>query len=271
MSIPDSGDFDHARAPYPAPQTTPPTGPARLFRWYDLLWMGLILILSQAPGVIAGIVVGMLGVVTVETLQTEGLPAYVIIVAMVGSGIVMFLGCILLRRKRRIDWAALGVRPTTVWPLIAAVLSFVVYIVITESISRFVEIDPDGELARQLAQQLVPPGASLPYIIVAVAFAGVIVPIAEELLFRGFLITWLRERSNAIVAVIISSLLFSGVHGYFLLPESEFGIFASIGIFLLGLLLGWLAVWSRSLWPPIVLHMTNNLVVVAVAIWGAPV
>jgi len=268
MSIPDSGDFDHARAPYPAPQAMLPAGPTRLFRWYDLILMGLIVLLGQVPGVVTGIVVAMSGAVTIESVQNEGLPAYVIIIALAGSAIVMFLGCILLRRMRHIDWATLGLRPTTVRPLIAAVLAFVVYIVVTTSISRFVGIDPDGELSRQLAQQLVPPGASLPYLVMAIAFAGVIVPITEEILFRGFVIAWLRERSNAIVAIVVSALLFSAVHFYFLLPDPAFGFFASIGIFILGLLLGWLAVWSRSLWPPIVLHIVNNLVVIAVAIWG---
>ena len=268
MSIPDSGDFDHARAPYPAPQTTTPAGPTRLFRWYDLLLMGLILALGQVPGVVAGVVLAISGSVTIQTVEHEGLPPSVIIIALAGSGIVLFLGCILMRRMRGIDWATLGMRSTTVRPLVAAVLAYVAYVVIAESIGRIFQVDPDGEFTRQLAQQLIPPGAGLPYIALAVAFAGVIVPVAEEILFRGFLLTWLRERSNAIVTVIVSSLLFSAVHFYFLMPGGEFGIFASAGIFVLGLLLGWLAIWSRSLWPPIVLHVINNLVVVVIAIGG---
>ncbi len=268
MSIPDSGDFDHARAPYPAPQAPPPAGPVRLYRWYDVLLLGLILALGQVPGVVAGIVLALSGEVTIETVEDEGLPPSVIIIALAGSGIVMFLGCILMRRMRDIDWPTLGMRSTTVRPLVAAVLAYVAYVVIAESIARFFQVDPDGELARQLAQQLIPPDASLPYLALAVAFAGVIVPVTEEILFRGFLIAWLRERSNAIFAVVVSSLLFSAVHFYFLVPGGEFGMFASAGIFVLGLLLGWLAIWSRSLWPPIVLHVINNLVVVVIAIWG---
>lgn len=272
MSIPDSGDFDHARAPYPAPQATPPAGPVRLFRWYDLLLMGLILLLSQfIPGLIAGVVGLLTGALTMDNASTGNLPTTVIMIAVAGSGIVMALGCILLRSLRQLDWSTLGVRPTTGRALVAAVLAFIVYIVIAEGIGRLIDIDPEGELARDLIQQLIPANASLTFLILAVAFIGVIVPAAEELLFRGFLIAWLRERSNAVIAVIVSAAIFAVVHGYFMTAEVEFGLFATGQIFILGALLGWLAVWSRSLWPPILLHIINNSVSIAVAIWGAPV
>jgi membrane protease YdiL (CAAX protease family) len=272
MSIPDSGDFDHARAPYPAPQATLPAGPARLFRWYDVLLLGLILLLSQfIPGVIAGAVGLLTGSLTMENASAGQLPTTVIMIAVAGSGIVMVLGCMLLRWMRHIDWSAVGVRATTGRALLAAVLAFVIYIAIAEGIGRVIEIDPEGELARQLMQQLIPANASVPFLVMAVAFIGVIVPAAEELLFRGFLITWLRERSNAAIAVIVSAAIFAVVHGYFMTSEFEFGLFATAQIFVLGLLLGWLAAWSRSLWPPILLHVVNNVVTIAVTIWGAPV
>jgi membrane protease YdiL (CAAX protease family) len=263
MSIPDSGDFDHARAPYPAPQATLPASQARLFRWYDLLLLGLILLLSQfIPGVIAGGVGLLTGSLTMENASAGQLPTTVIMIAVAGSGIVMVLGCMLLRRMRRIDWSALGARATTGRALLAAVLAFIIYIAIAEGIGRFLEIDPEGEFARQLMQQLIPAEASI---------LGVIVPAAEELLFRGFLITWLRERSNAAIAVIVSAAIFAVVHGYFMTSEFEFGLFATAQIFVLGLLLGWLAAWSRSLWPPILLHVINNVVTIVVTVWGAPV
>lgn len=272
MSIPDSGDFDHARAPYPAPQATLPAGPTRLFRWYDLILMGAILLLSQfIPGLVAGGFGLLTGSLTMENASAGNLPPAVIMIAVAGSGLMIVLGCVLLRSLRRIDWSTLGVRATTGRALLAAVLAFIIYIVIAEGIARLTEIDPDGELARNLIQQLIPANASLTFLLLAVAFIGVIVPAAEELLFRGFLIVWLRERSNAAIAIVVSAAIFAVVHGYFLTPDVEFGLFATAQIFVLGLLLGWLAVWSRSLWPAILLHIINNSVSIAVAIWGAPV
>lgn len=277
MSIPDSGDFDHARAPYPAPQTTPPAGPTRLFRWYDLILMGLILAFSQAiPAIIVTVIAGLRGNLEIEEQGAveslvELLPPSSIGIMIAGSGILMVLGCVLLRSMRHVDWATLGVRSTTVRGLLAAILAFIIYAVIAEGIARLIEIDPEGELGRRLMQQLIPADASLSYLVFAVAFIGVIVPAAEELLFRGFLIVWLRERSNAVIAVIVSAAIFAVVHGYFIEPGGEFGLFATAQIFVLGALLGWLAVWSRSLWPPILLHVINNLVTIVVAVWGAPV
>ena len=277
MSIPDSGDFDHARTPYPAPQATLPAGPARLFRWYDVILLGLILALSQAiPAIVVTVIAGLSGNLEIEEQGAveslvELLPPSSIGVMIAGSGILMALGCVLLQRMRHVDWSTLGVQSTTVRGLLAAILAFIIYAVISEGIARLTEIDPQGELGRRLMQQLVPADASTSYLVFAVAFICVIVPAAEELLFRGFLITWLRERSNAAIAVIVSAPIFAVVHGYFLEPGGEFGLFATAQIFVLGLLLGWLAVWSRSLWPPILLHIINNSVGIAVAIWGAPV
>ncbi len=79
---------------------------------------------------------------------------------------------------------------------------------------------------------------------------GVLASIGEELLFRGILIKLLNQWVNNIhVAVIISAILFSMFHLQFFgfLPRT-----------MLGIIFGYLFVWSGSLWLPIFAHFINN-------------
>lgn len=80
---------------------------------------------------------------------------------------------------------------------------------------------------------------------------GFLVPIAEEALFRGALLGVLLERYAARWAVPVSALIFGLVH-----LSQQF-----VGALALGLVMGWLRVRTRSLWPGLVLHTLNNTAV----------
>jgi membrane protease YdiL (CAAX protease family) len=78
--------------------------------------------------------------------------------------------------------------------------------------------------------------------------------IGEELIFRGILVKLFREWTHNIhLAVIIPAFLFSALHLQF------YGFF---GRLILGLVLGYLFVWSGSLWVPILVHFLNNAMAV---------
>lgn len=81
--------------------------------------------------------------------------------------------------------------------------------------------------------------------------------ISEELLFRGVIQqVFARAFKNMHVAVWITAVLFSVIHLQF------FGFFPRM---MLGALLGYLFVWSRSLWVPILAHFVNNGLAVVLA------
>ena len=88
---------------------------------------------------------------------------------------------------------------------------------------------------------------SLFYILIIVA---VVPAIGEELLFRGVLqkivINWTK---NAHLGIWITAIFFSALHLQF------FGFFPRL---LLGLLFGYIFLWSKSLWVPIFGHFINN-------------
>ena len=79
----------------------------------------------------------------------------------------------------------------------------------------------------------------------------ILAPLGEELLFRGFLQQFLEEHWQDITrAILVTSLFFAVIH---LNP------FWLIQIYLLGVLLGYLAWRTGSIWASFILHAANNL------------
>jgi membrane protease YdiL (CAAX protease family) len=89
-------------------------------------------------------------------------------------------------------------------------------------------------------------------------------PVMEEILFRGFFFSKLRERVSFLRANLVTSALFVAIHwpGWLTLNGWHPGfLFVTSGsIFLLALVLAYLVERTRSLYPSIALHILNNLV-----------
>ncbi len=77
----------------------------------------------------------------------------------------------------------------------------------------------------------------------------IIAPVAEEILFRGYLLGKLLKHAPVWIAVVLSAGLFAVAHGQFNL---------ALDTFALGLVLGMLRIYSGSIWPSIFLHMLKN-------------
>lgn len=86
--------------------------------------------------------------------------------------------------------------------------------------------------------------------IMNILIIAVMAGIGEELLFRGvlqkILINWAR---NTHLGILFTAIIFSAIHFQF------FGFFPRM---ILGMVLGYLYVYSKSLWVPIVAHALNN-------------
>lgn len=78
----------------------------------------------------------------------------------------------------------------------------------------------------------------------------IIAPIVEESIFRGLIFSPLYRKCGRYIALVLSSLFWTYGH-----PNP---LLSSIGIFIFGLILGWLYDRSGSLIHPIVLHMFQN-------------
>ena len=82
-----------------------------------------------------------------------------------------------------------------------------------------------------------------------ILYGGLLVPLFEELFFRGLVYSWLRNRLTATSAIPLSALAFAVVH---------LRIEVMVVAFAMGCMLAWLYEKSRSVLPCILLHQTFN-------------
>lgn len=88
-------------------------------------------------------------------------------------------------------------------------------------------------------------------------FMALLPAFSEELLFRGTLqqlfSSSVQNKHNATIAIWGSAIIFSAIH---------FQFYGFIPRMLMGALFGYLFVWSRSIWLPVLAHFTNNAMAV---------
>ena len=82
-----------------------------------------------------------------------------------------------------------------------------------------------------------------------------IVALVEEVLFRGYILRNLMISFDKYIALIVSSCLFSLMHGF----NPNISSFSLMGLFLAGMLLGATYIFTKNLWFPIALHFSWNL------------
>lgn len=85
-----------------------------------------------------------------------------------------------------------------------------------------------------------------------------LIPVLEEVLFRGYLQTWFVERFGRRVAIVITSIVFTLFHYSASQGMANFEILPSL--FVLSCFLGFIYERQRSIWTPIALHATFNCV-----------
>jgi membrane protease YdiL (CAAX protease family) len=94
---------------------------------------------------------------------------------------------------------------------------------------------------------------------VIIVRATLLAAVGEELLFRGVLYTWLRQRLSAGVAIPISAAAFALIHGFPpILPLA----------FVIGIGFAWVRERSGSIVPTIAAHALNNAVLIVWAYYA---
>jgi len=110
-----------------------------------------------------------------------------------------------------------------------------------------------GVNAEQGAHPVVPiltksKDSSIVYIIFILAV--VVAPIVEEVMFRGAFYSWLRDRLNAPLSILISALIFAAIH-----PQGAIGI---LPLGFIGAVLAILREWRGSITSCIIAHACFN-------------
>lgn len=95
-------------------------------------------------------------------------------------------------------------------------------------------------------------------LIINIALMALLPAMAEELTFRGLLVTpFLPQptigKQKTQIAIWAAAIIFSAIH---------FQFYGFVPRMLLGALFGYALLWSDSLWIPIMMHFTNNCIAV---------
>jgi uncharacterized protein len=140
-------------------------------------------------------------------------------------------------RRPRGGWRAAG----------GLVVALLVAFIALSAIWSAVTHPPEEELLKQLGSK-----ESTALLILSAGLTCVVAPICEELLFRGFIFTALRNWHGTAPAAVITALIFGGVH-YGSAPVLDLVPLAALG---LGLCL--LYRYTGSLYACIAAHSLNN-------------
>ena len=177
------------------------------------------------------------------------------LVTLISEGSLLWVVWLVTIHKYGSSWQDLGMRPTTVarsiWMPLVALLGSLLFMGLYALIVRALDLEflePPG-----VPEDLLGEGFSRMLNTLVIAFWA---PFAEEVFFRGFLLGALVWRVGPMRAALISSAIFAAAH---------VSIGTMIPIFVIGMLLSWLYLKTRSLWPPLTAHMAQNLIVIAVS------
>ena len=87
----------------------------------------------------------------------------------------------------------------------------------------------------------------------------VVAPVAEELLFRGYLYAKLRSFLPAVATVVLTSLLFAALHlGFGKIEDLQWNV--AINTFALALGMGVLREYTKSIWAGVFVHVIKNCI-----------
>jgi serine protease inhibitor/membrane protease YdiL (CAAX protease family) len=126
-----------------------------------------------------------------------------------------------------------------------------------------------GQHTEQVAVKHLKETMQYPSLFALTVFAVIfLVPIAEEVLFRGFFQKWLIPKCGRFKGVILTSIIFASFH--FSFSQKWDNIELLLSLFILSCVLGYIYEKQGTLWAPIGLHMTFNAVSIFIILTVAP-
>lgn len=124
------------------------------------------------------------------------------------------------------------------------VVAFIVAAIVGLPIQQRFGVDPTQEALSQ--------ATGVPGLFPLVFLSGAIIaPVAEEIIFRGYLYKAFRDRFKPSYAIVMSAALFSVLH---------LELLATVQLFVIGIALGYVYEKTGNLVAPITLHVLNNAV-----------
>ena len=193
-----------------------------------------------------------------QTLQGIGLfiipafiAAYLFSGTMESSTQLTAAGYLELNRTMPVTWfGAVLLLMLMAVPCINLLATLNEMIVFPESLSGLEQRFKNLEEAAQQATKLFLEVDHVGWMFFNILMIAVLPALGEEMIFRGLIQKiFIRWTGNKHVAIIVTGFLFSLIHFQF------YGFFPR---WLLGVMFGYLMVWSGTLWLPIFAHFVNN-------------
>jgi CAAX protease family protein len=234
----------------------------RLLRGIDLAWISAIIIIGQVTAFALGFYAVRLGA---DFSSPSNLTIAVLTASAALWAVLALVGGLWIAWRRNLDRDQLGARIGKGRWYAAGVGLYAMQLFVIGTIVH--SIPTLGALQDDCFKTILRSGGFawgwyvLLFILIVPATA-----IAEEILFRGLLFRWFRERCHIAVAVLVTAALFALAHGYFIWPGGQSGAISTLSVALLGISTAVLYQWSRSLGPSIALHALNNTTVFLAAL-----
>lgn len=198
---------------------------------------------------VLGVVVSVALSIPAFAFPTDSLAFIASAVVLGEAGYAVVAVAFLLLTRRGLAYLDLSL-PTSSWGLVAAVtvgLSVFRLAALVASSAAGIEAAPSS-----VVEFDVPLSVLLPVLIVA---SVLVIGPAEELLFRGVVQKYLRERFSARAAVLGAGALFAAIHVLALVTTSTVGVaFSLLMVFVIGVVLGWLYERTGSLPAAMLAH-----------------
>lgn len=214
-----------------------------------------------ASQVIVGAVIGLLPKITgwnsekiAELFNANVLVQFLMILAI--EVVLLFLLWLFIR-SRKISFRSIGLARPEARDVGYAILGYIAYLAIFITVSQIAKAVLPGLDFKQ--EQEIGFSQSTTGVSLIIVFASLVIlpPIAEEITFRGFLYTGLRNKLPKITAAIITSVLFA--LGHLQLGSGNAPLWAAaLDTFVLSMILVYLRDKTKSLWSPIYVHMIKN-------------
>lgn len=139
----------------------------------------------------------------------------------------------------------------TVILILFLLIVFALDFLVTNPLAELLNLSLESEREKQIENEIISAKHSnIRNVLASVLVIGGLVPIAEEILFRGLIQTYLVRRWGAWLGIGFSSLWFALLH-------VDVALF--VPLFLIGAALGFVRHRYQSLWGAILLHSLNNL------------
>ena len=215
-----------------------------------VLLLAVLLLLSPIALMVQG---------SVLSVWTPGVPSHGTIVTEVLISLLLIFAFFLMGMSRHYNWERFGfwIPVRTDYLFVGGILAISIFI---QPLFMF-GFDTDGasDLRQDFFAAYHPQGVLIFELLVFAALV-ILMPLFEEMVFRGLFFGWARQRLGFISAAIFSSLVFAAFHAQYVDALGMHWGFRALGmIFTLGFLSALLFEHTGSLIAPTLLHGLFNL------------